>query len=848
MNFIRKRIVKNVTSRSLAAVVGAAVMFNGYGPTLASAAAAPEYISDIYISYGADDEAAKKWLTDNGYTVIDQNMNENTQGGVSWLSWAGLSSEARSVYVGYKTTTNKDEAITDMRTMNMNSSAYSFEDYAKLLESQKAETSLFASNMKTALAEYRENYKEGKTGAKIAHDILNHYYDDDCDKAPLGDLLLVKTKEEMTEEEYNKEPKKHADLTTLLMQSNSVELKEALVGLFYAMDTAEDSWVSRLSDAGDFASISAKFEEEYSSVSESNRFKLITAEYDEDAKTLAENLVVLKGQMDVFKNEKLDINASESEINEYFKDRTDKNADSWASAAAIYSLMKNVEFDGTTIADFVYDDSYDFTVEEDRQVLYPILAAMSKGQRNLLTYVDFYTMAIVGQFDEKGMNNAYDEFKKKLKDDVAVSIYDGVDRSIFKPGGIALTSKARQYKEATGSDFVNQLLGHGLNYIPAVTLGASLVLLSVGIPMIKAGPASIAEINPKIVSMHDAATKRANNAIEQSFDMFENYTKLYDIKTITLKDGRVVPINYEELSFYDFSQQDLDKFSDYLEESGEKDLFEFYSNEYDLAKEEMDDITNNLQAKVNEMKQHMFRNKVLRYVGDVLCVAAALLSIATVVISYLEVRAYYNVEYTPIPRKMVSEASDEKGRSTYTFYDCVMCNRAEQGFGNDKLEHYGDLNGDVGKQWLALYVTKDKAAGEPITADILMQKKDTTPPIGKTPLSMFGYEDAVNIVDEEYNYNDGLGGLYMFYSSAPADAPAADKTVPTEKKDDQSSSKADDTSASNEVKSSASDADSTANANSGSVFGTGSLVLTGTLSAAAGALICFLITRKRKDK
>lgn len=87
----------------------------------------------------------------------------------------------------------------------------------------------------------------------------------------------------------------------------------------------------------------------------------------------------------------------------------------------------------------------------------------------------------------------------------------------------------------------------------------------------------------------------------------------------------------------------------------------------------------------------------------------------------------------------------------------------------------------------------------------------------------------------------------MFYSAASADAPAADKADNSEKKSDAASSKADDTSASTANESeAASNTDSTANSNTGSVFGPGSLVLTGTLSAAVGALICFLITRKRR--
>lgn len=67
------------------------MMIQANAPVIASAAQdKTEYISDVYISYGKDDESAKRWLEDNGYTVVDQNLNEKAEGGISFL---GLGSE-----------------------------------------------------------------------------------------------------------------------------------------------------------------------------------------------------------------------------------------------------------------------------------------------------------------------------------------------------------------------------------------------------------------------------------------------------------------------------------------------------------------------------------------------------------------------------------------------------------------------------------------------------------------------------------------------------------------------------------------------------------------------------------
>ena len=244
--FMKKRILKSICSKALAVAVGTALLVQTQAPVVASAAKDPTlYISEVYLSYGKTDEEAKQWLKDNDYIIVDQNLNEGSEGGVSWL---GLGSEKRSVYLGYKTTENSDEAITDMRAMNMNGD-YSYEAYEKMLEAKGAEIRAFIGDLITALKEYRENYNAKKPNALIAHDNLNRFSDDDSNDALMGDLLLKPIKEEMTEEEYNKAPKEHADMTTVMMQGNVQIVREMMTYLAYAADTSDTTWLQRLGDA-----------------------------------------------------------------------------------------------------------------------------------------------------------------------------------------------------------------------------------------------------------------------------------------------------------------------------------------------------------------------------------------------------------------------------------------------------------------------------------------------------------------------------------------------------------------------------------------------------------------------
>ena len=83
---------------------------------------------------------------------------------------------------------------------------------------------------------------------------------------------------------------------------------------------------------------------------------------------------------------------------------------------------------------------------------------------------------------------------------------------------------------------------------------------------------------------------------------------------------------------------------------------------------------------------------------------------------------------------------------------------------NETLGDCGDLNGDVMKQWLALYTTKDTRAGNPIPEKFEVKVGTTDVPVGYLPLTFFGFGSAVNMVDEYYVYNNKTGGIYLYYA------------------------------------------------------------------------------------
>lgn len=101
----------------------------------------------------------------------------------------------------------------------------------------------------------------------------------------------------------------------------------------------------------------------------------------------------------------------------------------------------------------------------------------------------------------------------------------------------------------------------------------------------------------------------------------------------------------------------------------------------------------------------------------------------------------------------------------FTYYEPVTCNRKEGGFETKEtaiLGDFGDLKGDIGKEWLALFYTTDERAGDPITTDIVLQSDSKLKEGNYLPLSMFGSGELANLNSREYIYGSN-DALYMMF-------------------------------------------------------------------------------------
>ena len=231
------------------------------------------YIKDLklYIDNNKNPEAAKKWFEKNDYTMIEGNLNAEASG--------ALKKEV-GVYLGYSTTTNASEAVTDIAVMNERGN-YSQGEYKRILEEQKKMYDDMVTDIKDMLEQYRTNVENGVPTAIQSRDFMNGYKDDESGQL-LGDLLMSINDE---------------DLGTLLMQANGQIVLMIEDRLAYACESENSNWLDRMAKLGSYKNLEKKaLKAANNDITKAK--KALDKKYKEDALTLANSWEDLKSHFD----------------------------------------------------------------------------------------------------------------------------------------------------------------------------------------------------------------------------------------------------------------------------------------------------------------------------------------------------------------------------------------------------------------------------------------------------------------------------------------------------------------------------------------------------------------------
>ena len=779
-----------------------------------------KYISAVKIGVGKKADDAKKALA--GYEILkdDQgnyvDLNKDAGGGTG-------SKGDRVVYLGYLRTSDKSEAVTDLAVMNMKG-GYSIRDYEDLMEDyMKQEIIPFVNGFLDAIIEYRENYNStntlNKARADSIHDALNKLLDDDCGRAGLGDLLLNETKYEMGDVAYEalseEEKNQHADILTIIEQAhgNAVLVMENLITR--AADTNEDTWIERFVDT--------TYEDllDETGLSPSKAKKELDKLYYDDA-------MIILGMWDQFK-EMLDnfdssvevfMEAAEAEVepsgvdyeNTEFIDSTDKQIEDTAREIAenqynidtmsnsytnitVYAMLDAIEYEDGTLLDFFSRSGED--IEDDITVLYPLVAALSPGQKAGLEFITLEDLFVFALTDGSG----YEKFDISDGDE-AYSIYAGVDREIYETNAVGLTSDALRSGKTGVDDIESPQRSLALSVWSKVLIGLS-AASAVGLGASIAYAATISHAKNAIVPKLEAALAKWKDPhftsdviyhIDQLDDAIGGFQKdIVDcnrwIRNWQNKTpfGNNTAVNYSmdaemdwmcmsaeqeaavRAEFAETQAQEIAKYKDKITELNTR--INDYTNEMDSLKQELNEVKGTIK-KGEQLADRSSFSKKLMIGSTIMTIIIIGVTIYMIYRDFAAMKAKYKVDFTPAPKFIV----EEKDLFTYNsygdrvivknqaiYYKAAPTNRATNAEYYKMLGEVADLNGDVGKQWLALYVEHNEV-NDPILADSFKVTSTEQIPSGyDTGIHMFGSTAAENLNNPLYVWNQTAPKVYVYY-------------------------------------------------------------------------------------
>ena len=365
----------------------------------ASAGRVTYYLSDLKMAEAKTEDEAKNLLTDEGFTVLDKNLNPGGD---------------KVVYLGYKKSTNVDDAITDVKVMNMKG-GFNLSDYDTIFEEAMDTYSSEINSLRIAANEFAENYRAGKREALNAYRQLNYYYVEiDKKQVNMGDYMINL-------------PATNEGFADILLKGNTHILDNIRILLSMGVADGGDL-IERITAATKDEAVYGK------------------AQYFDDAKELAGKIQNLKKMLTDAEAEIAEIEA-DTEMTQEEKDA------SLVVPSYIVSLLGSFDLVLASIpcGDTNYSEYFETTADVDYTLLYPFIDSMTAGQR---------AMAVSGQVHSVLVYNAIEMSDEELEAELAaqeenlepMSVYLGTDMNLIN-GSVAVTSDAIREEAATGNSW-----------------------------------------------------------------------------------------------------------------------------------------------------------------------------------------------------------------------------------------------------------------------------------------------------------------------------------------------------------------------------------------------------------
>ena len=687
--------MKNTTKRIISMLLTVCLLFLATVPVFA--AKDEEYLSDLRLIYADNYTEAGEILAASGlegYKLLNANLNANTGKTGVWLA--------------YKTTTDIEDAITDISVMQMNG-GYNEGNYQAMIQQSYEEYLKFGENYLTAIEYFNMGIDAGHYLSKIAHRQLNFYnvvtegIDDvpDFEGERLGDIF------------YNGIDA--SDLATMFMEGNSYALKNirSLIAMGVSYNEDGKTYLENVADEA----------EKYSA----DKSIYASEDYKDIAGLIAPVITVIR---DMFK----ELEAYESELNYKDDEITDLELE-YLEYVTMATMMRGVNYLGDKT---LYDFCLEYTAGGDYTNLYPLVAALNDGQLAMTKVNHYYDVVrySVTVEQDADIDAELDQLEEKYGAK-PFNVYEGVDRTIYRDT-FALTSAAYRADAFTESGLAAYLTGGAgdfgkiMNTIGIV--GASILgtaLLGHGI------------------------TKAIVNKYNNAFLRKQAY--YFNVQYIDEDEGELISSAIDDL----FEKMPgSNKYKNLDVTSKYNMLDEYYSLTLDVDETDMD-LFNEIKSEWNENLEHSPLTKSAKAkaetaqsvgskitgVAYAMYIVGGLMTLASAIRLGYEIYNYYHPKYSDIPTAMV-DLIDTPDGDRYIKYDVVY--EAETKDGGLVA---ADLNAFQANRWNALYYTKSYEAGKPLLADeFVISNNNNIPEKNYMPVHRFGEVVSYNL--NKYNFND----------------------------------------------------------------------------------------------
>ena len=400
------------------------------------------YVEDIRLAVVDSGSEAKKHAKEEvgeDYILADKvELNVGTDTG-------------KDVYLAYKTTTNKDMAIRDIKLMSMDS-GYTIYDYNDLNEYFASQNAGRAQDFANAANNFAENYKSGSPRAKDAYDALNLFRIKRDGNELLGDFILAGKADQLF-------------FSKILTNANTQALNAVIgflnIGLSpYLNEYDEESGQQVTSDWASLVSKSALWQKYENGLNKDEEIAL-DKQYQDIAKGLFHQI---QDFTTFYENARA--RAGENYENLKLKDKGDiddapdamQNAeyeDTDVTYIVCYEKLNEYMFDEETgLGDWFLELGRQTSDEVDIRQIYPVIDAMGENQACIVNTGGL--ISAVFNLAENEHNSEIDEMIKDVKDTVkgidgteTLYLFDNRNEDFKLHSRIAVTSESSRKSAAS---------------------------------------------------------------------------------------------------------------------------------------------------------------------------------------------------------------------------------------------------------------------------------------------------------------------------------------------------------------------------------------------------------------